>query len=340
MITLEDNRLSFRFSEVHDDAHCSIEFQRTLRIPDDDKSYPLPPGLGCFPLRHLDDYAPRLPDEWLRRGGVIAPMHQAEAMWINFESRHNYWSEQSYPFAVKIATGKICAVTGKTWVNQLNSDPQDYVVLPKQPWLDGYCVEKGVIRQFVAMPLGEGYTVEEQLTGAAQHGGLQIVAYPMKRERYEEMIVRRQGVRRTVLFALRTTSMGLAPGGRMKQDIYDDPYGLDAWDQRYASRCFVTPVNSVQWMAVTGERPPTEPPTARQYTKAGLPWFDYYGGDAEVVSDAEKLKAVKSVAQIAKEKGDTPLPENETLNIPHVIKLRGRGTNQVREYPAGEAMDS
>ena len=64
-------------------------------------------------------------------------------------------------------------------------------MLPKQPWLDGYCVEKGVIRQFVAMPLGEGYTVEEQLTGAAQHGGLQIVAYPMKRERYEEMIVRR-----------------------------------------------------------------------------------------------------------------------------------------------------
>ena len=41
MITLEDNRLSFRFSEVHDDANCSIEFQRTLRIPDDDKwSYP------------------------------------------------------------------------------------------------------------------------------------------------------------------------------------------------------------------------------------------------------------------------------------------------------------
>ncbi len=29
-----------------------------------------------------------------------------------------------------------------------------------------------MIRQFVAMPLGEGYTAEEQLTGEAQHGGL------------------------------------------------------------------------------------------------------------------------------------------------------------------------
>lgn len=29
-------------------------------------------------------------------------------------------------------------------------------------------------------------------------------------------------------------SMGLALGGRMKQEVYMDPYGLDAWDQRHA----------------------------------------------------------------------------------------------------------
>ena len=175
MITLKNDNLEFRFPEVHRDAGCAIEFQRTLRIPDDDRDYPLPPGLGRFPLRHIDDYARRLPEEWRRRGGVIAPMHQAEAMWIAFGAHSDY------PFAVKIATGKICAVTGDPWVNHLNDHPQDYVVLPEQPWLDGYCVEKGVICQFVAMPLGKGYTVEEQLTGAAQHGGLQIVVYPMKR---------------------------------------------------------------------------------------------------------------------------------------------------------------
>ena len=46
MITLEGNRLLFRFPEVHDEAHCSMEFQRTLRIPDD-RDYPLPPGLAA-----------------------------------------------------------------------------------------------------------------------------------------------------------------------------------------------------------------------------------------------------------------------------------------------------
>ena len=52
MIALEGDALIFRFPEVHDDARTSIEFERTLRIPDDGKHYPLPPGLGAFPLRH------------------------------------------------------------------------------------------------------------------------------------------------------------------------------------------------------------------------------------------------------------------------------------------------
>ena len=180
MIVLDDDRLEFRFPEVHAAARCTIEFQRTLRIPDDGKDYPLPPGLGAFPLRHLDDYAAGLPESWRERGGVIAPMHQAEALWINFGS--------NYPFAIKVATGKICAITGEVWINHLNLDPQDYAVLPDQPWLDGYCVEKGIIRQFVAMPLGEGYTVEEQLSGTAVHGGLQLVAYPMKAAYYEALM--------------------------------------------------------------------------------------------------------------------------------------------------------
>ena len=49
MIELRDDELVFRFPEVHEDAVCTIGFQRTLRIPDDNRDYPLPPGLGAFP---------------------------------------------------------------------------------------------------------------------------------------------------------------------------------------------------------------------------------------------------------------------------------------------------
>ncbi len=311
MIVLKKNRLKFRFPEVHDEARCTIEFQRTLRIPDDGNDYSLPPGLGSFPLRHLDDYASRLPEAWRERGGVIAPMHQAEAMWINFESE--------YPFAVKVATGKICAITGDPWVDRLNQDPQDYVVLPDQPWLDGYCVEKGVIRQFVSMPLGKGYTVEEQLTGAGIHGGVQLLVYPMKAERYNRE--REDAVSYFYCCVPDMCDMGVAPGGRMEQEVYDDPHDLAAWDQRHSSRCFVSLLNTTQWMAVTGERPPTEPPTARQYNDLGLPWFDYYGGDAHAVAGSEKLRKLSSVTRHANATNQELVLDNETLSPSLVVKL-------------------
>ena len=177
MIELKRDQLIFRFPEVHKDAECRISFQRTLRIPDDNRAYSLPPGLGTFPLNLVDDYAESVPAGWNAHGGVFLPMYQAEAMWLNFSG--------SYPMAVKVAAGKINAVTGEGWENELSEQPQDYVVIPDQPWLDGFSVMKGMIRQFVAMPLGEGYTAEEQLTGEAEHGGLQIVVYPIKPSYYE-----------------------------------------------------------------------------------------------------------------------------------------------------------
>ena len=126
--------------------------------------------------------------------------------------------------------------------------------------------------------------------------------------------------------------MGLAPGGRMKQEIYDDIHGLDAWDQRHGSRCFVTIANSTQWMTITGERPPTEPPTAKHYTEMGLPWFDLYGGDIEAVAGAAALNDLASVAEMGKHKGETPLPENETITLHHVIGLHAEGSTRVREF--------
>ena len=104
MITLEHDRLVFRFPEVHKDARCAIEFQRTLRIPDDNREHYLPPGLGRFPLSRVDDYPDNLPETWSQHGGVFLPMYQTEALWINFHA--------DYPMAVKIAAGKINAVTG------------------------------------------------------------------------------------------------------------------------------------------------------------------------------------------------------------------------------------
>lgn len=95
MITLEGNNLTFRFPEVHESAKSIIQFHRTLRIPDDGKHYPLPPGLGTFPLRHVEDFADRVPEGWRERVGVMMPLYQAEAMWISFDA--SWRSGGSYP---------------------------------------------------------------------------------------------------------------------------------------------------------------------------------------------------------------------------------------------------
>jgi hypothetical protein len=340
MIELRNDQLILSFPEVHREAKLRIEFQRTLRIPDDGRDYFLPPGLGRFPLRHVDDFAHRVPERWLEHGGVMLAMYQSEAMWLNFNPVYSEERGAAYPFAVKVAAGKIDAVTGESWADGLHRRPQDYMVAPEQPWLDGFCVEKGLIRQFVAMPLGAGYTAEEQLTAEAEHGGVQIVVYPMKREVFERRFPKRPlRIEEPPLAYMDVQpcmaaepDMGLAPGGRMKQEIYEDPFGFRDWDRSHRSRCFVHLANSLVWRAITGSNPPTVPPTAKEYTQAGLPWFDYYADDATALPGAEKLAGLKSVKDLGKEKGDVPLPESESVTPERVVQLRnGLAADQVRE---------
>lgn len=337
MIELRQDRLEFRFPEVHPDAVLRVEFQRTLRIPDDGREYPLPPGLGAFPLRHVDDFARRVPEAWLRRGGVMLPMYQAEALWIRFDSRHGY------PFAVKIAAGKINAVTGGGWDDALHASPQDYVVVPDQPWLDGYAVSEGVIRQFVAMPLGQGYTAEEQLTGAAEHGGIQLLVHPFSAAAWERLARRQRGraayapdsIMPMMLSedsGMYDMDMGLGAGGQMRQEIYEDEHPFEEWETGQRGRVFVHLANSVVWREVTGEAPPPAVATAEEYTRAGLPWFEYYDADRRALEGSSELAGLASVHELGQRKGESPLPGNASVEPSPVVTLRGGlGADQVRE---------
>jgi hypothetical protein len=327
MVTLEGDRLVFRFPDAHEEAQLTVTLQRTLRIPDDDRHYPLPPGLGAFPLRHVDDYRRRLPKAWVQRGGVLMPMHQAEAMWISFGSH--------YPMAVTVATGRVNAITGSPLTRGLHRGPQDYLVTPGQPWLDGFCVEKGVIRQFVAMPLGQGYSVEEQISRTAEHGGLQLIVRPLKAAAYRRLNRERTRIARRSAggldIARRGADMGLAPGGRMRQEVYEDPFESADWAQKHMSRCFITIVNTALWSPMTGETPPSLPPTASDYTKAGLPWFEYYDPGAVALPGSDTLAKVKSVKAMSESKGVSALPENHSVEVERRIRIHTSRPRRVRE---------
>lgn len=106
-------------------------------------------------------------------------MHRCEAMWMNFET---YGLSPSY--AVKVSAGGLNALTGlPRKASTTDGGRQDYLAVRQdglgQPWLDGFSTERGVVRQFVAAPLGEGLTVESQLTGREDVGGIQIDVFPL-----------------------------------------------------------------------------------------------------------------------------------------------------------------
>ncbi|MEV5017782.1 hypothetical protein ACIGW1_31430 [Streptomyces sp. NPDC053780] len=295
-----------------------VRFIRTLRLPEQG-THPLPPGLGEFPVRRVADYADTVPESWRARGGVMLPVYLREAMWLSFAGTRE-------PTALQVGVGKVCAVSGRPWSARLSRDPQNYVVLPRQPWLDGINSGTGTVRQFVAVPLGMGATVEGQVTGEEVWGGVQLQDFRLndrERERWREAERRRAefargaappggafgaampapaapGAAAAYGGAARPRSapaMGLGVGGSMRQEVYRDERPLEHWADSPAGRVFVHLVTPPEWRRITGEEPPPSPVDRAAYTQAGLPWYDYYDQDAHDLAPTGPLRDVKPVGE-------------------------------------------
>lgn len=300
----------------------AVSFQRTLRVPDDGWLYPLPPGLGRFPILRVEDFMDRVPQLWRELGGVFIPMYQREALWIFFTAAS--WK----PNAVTVSVGGVNAVSGEPDDSRLHAQPQNYLVCPNQPWLDGINSGRGSISQFVAMPLGLGYTVES-VKGKEALGGIQIAVFEPKPGRFPH-----QPPAPTLgpipLSRLQTTEppMGLGAGGSIRQKIYRDPYGLEAWEPQPQARICVHIVNSLQFEHITGSTPPPTPIDAKVYSESSLPWFDLYDEALDAVSPPASLATAKTIAERDAELGQSC--NDGSFEVPNskILKLHGEGGAQ------------
>ena len=295
-------------------------FQRTLRIPDDGREYPLPPGLERFPLLRVADHAGRVPAEW-GADDLFIPMYQREALWLGFDGAA--WK----PNAVKVGIGGVNAVSGGAWDDELHAKPQDYLVTPDQPWLDGINVGDGQIRQFVAMPLGAGYTVEAQVTGAESVGGIRLLVFEPKPGRFpDEPPPMPDAAPMMTAAAPSGAEMGLGAGGTMRQKIYPDEYGVDTWGPDRCGGVVVHILNSALYRELVGHEPPPSPISAATYAEHGLPWFDLYDESRATLAGADRLRSVRSVDELDAERGhdDKSEPSLPIKELP-VRKVRPPG---------------
>ena len=110
-------------------------------------------------------------------------------MWIKFESGR--------PFVIKVYAGGINAISGEPGIENMETlarrkklleegrPIQDYVVVGSKQcsqWLDGAATNNGRVMQFVATPLGRGYSVEAQMTCQTSVSDLQFEVMPTKRK--------------------------------------------------------------------------------------------------------------------------------------------------------------
>lgn len=310
-INLEQKKL-----ERIDVSGLEITFQRTCRVPEGQLNS-LPAGLGPFPVYKVADFKSGTPKEW-HESAYFIPMYPQEAMWMNF-ARY-----VQNPKALIVGAGNINAVSGKPFAKskqkrkgtgldiKLEKD-QNYLVVPPQPWLDGWKAADGKVYQFVAAELGSGETVEGQITGEESVGGLQFIVFDPKdgqklihATRPHEYVIGGSfdgflecapaGGAYRCCASKSITSMGLGRGGEIEQKIYPDPHGLNVWKKTPSATELVYMVSSEDFKQITGHNPPPTPVTYEKYQELGLPWFELHDKKLKDTKGSDVFGKLKPVS--------------------------------------------
>ncbi|KAM0248958.1 hypothetical protein ACHAP5_003167 [Fusarium lateritium] len=327
-----------------------ITFKRTIRVPDNDESTALPPDMGSLPLFKVDDYADTLPVNMAQKGGLFLPMYQREALWINFKLNSHWPPFAKSRYAIKIYVGGINAISGEPAVpnaatslrrrNLLKNGKtlQDYIVVPDQYWLDGIAVEPGQVRQFVAMPVGTGHSVEAQMTGEETTAGIQfeisrldIFPKPARVNSNGSPLSNYNLVNGSVLHVVErlrggggekeSPEMNISAGGRITQSII--PLSQREYRKTVPVTFNVQVLSSTSFEQVTGKKPPKSPVTAKTYAKCGYPFFSI---NEEPTTVSGNFSKVMSIAQIDRNP-DQPMP-----NIPIVDVVTGEVVTGLLEW--------
>jgi tetratricopeptide (TPR) repeat protein len=117
--------------------------------------------------------------------------------------------------------------------------------------------------------------------------------------------------------------MGIAAGGRIKQQIFEDTYGADSWDESVARDVVIHIVNSKAYQRITGCPAPPSPITSEQYARCKIPWYSAYDEKDLSVKPVGVFKRIFSIGKIDKGRGiaEEALPKH-AVSPEQIVRIR------------------
>jgi hypothetical protein len=108
----------------------------------------------------------------------------------------------------------------------------------------------------------------------------------------------------------------------MRQEIHADEYGAETWEREPSATVHIDLVDALAFEALTGRPAPAPVVDAGTYTRCGLPWFDLIEPTARDIAAAERLRRVRSLADLEGRREERlPIPDPQVVRL---LRLRAQ----------------
>ena len=218
------------------DRVLHLTFQRTRRLKPGDGNAAAP-SYGVAPLAGATAGS---------RADILIPVREEEAIWVGLSA-----VSDASPFAVRVVVREPTladAVTGEPPVDELSSDPQNYVVVPPQYAIAGIAAGSGLARQLVR---------DSHSDRDAPCQLLELTIHTATRR------IRSKGRRPTPVVLHDREKEDGSPGvespdstGFVLQRIAADPHGITTWSPRATASILAELVAPELYTRETGQPPP------------------------------------------------------------------------------------
>lgn len=216
----------------------NIGLHRTIRVNPEEISN-LPPSLGNFEIFKVSDYNLK---NWDQKAFFI-PIHEKEALWLSFHTFSSCLFE-TQGVAVLININDINVLNGKKGQTDLSKN--NYLVCPPQLFLDGYKNEDGTVSQFVT---------KNNISENNEKLDIYVFETNLTQKPYVHQGFCHKG------FA----SMEIEQGGKIEQQIYPDPHGLETWNKNSIGKASFYFINAKEFSEITGNPLPPLPKSFEDY---------------------------------------------------------------------------